>query len=274
LTSDSLSGFNTSPDALSSVMATTIHQTKDGSSTLYSETFEQFYHNPNGAASESLIVFFETSGLIDYLQSAASVTILEVGFGTGLNFILLLDILKKHNINIPVEFWTIEAFPVHPDTALQFDFKDHLHHSEFNDLLPTFFSDLKPGLNAITPLEELNVQLNIFYGAFEDFSSEKLQADFIFHDPFSPEVNEELWTKETFRKLAGFSKQHVLLATYCAASKARGAMCAAEWKVAKAQGALGKREMTLASLSEEKLSSFKRVNESRLADRYNSGDFD
>ena len=261
-------------DALSLNMTSKIHTTKDGSSTLYSSEFEQFYHNPNGAASESLYVFFETSGLISHLQLAESVIILEIGFGTGLNFILLLNLLKKHNLNIPVEFWSVEAFPVDDEKAKQFNFTDHLDYPELNNLLPEIFSDLEPGLNTFQPLEDLNAQLNLFYGKFEDFSPEELKADFIFHDPFSPEVNGELWTKETFEKLAGFSKPDVVLATYCAASKARGAMSAANWKVARTQGALGKREMTLASLSEEKLADFKRVNESRLAERYNTGDFD
>ncbi|MAL17348.1 MAG: hypothetical protein CL670_16115 [Balneola sp.] len=255
-------------------MSTSIHKTKDGSSTLYSDTFEQFYHNPNGAATESLYVFFEKSGLINYLKTADSLTILEIGFGTGLNFLLLLDILKQHNIQIPVEFWTIEAFPVDAETAEEFDFRDHLVHPDLNDLLPSFFSDLNPGLNTIKPSEELNVTLNIYFGKFEDFTVETLRADFIFHDPFSPEVNEELWTDKTFKKLAQLSSPGSVLATYCAASKARGAMCAADWKVARTRGALGKREMTIASLSEEKLTDFKRVNESRLAKRYMTGDFD
>jgi tRNA U34 5-methylaminomethyl-2-thiouridine-forming methyltransferase MnmC len=157
---------------------------------------------------------------------------------------------------------------------MQFDFRDHLVHPGLNDLLPSFFSDLNPGLNTIKPLKDLNVTLNVYFGKFEDFTAETLRADFIFHDPFSPEVNEELWTDNIFKALAQFSSPEVVLATYCAASKARGAMCAANWKVARAQGALGKREMTIASLSEEKLTDFKRVNEDRLAERYITGDFD
>ncbi|MCP9292381.1 MULTISPECIES: tRNA (5-methylaminomethyl-2-thiouridine)(34)-methyltransferase MnmD [Gracilimonas] len=255
-------------------MTPKVHQTKDGSSTLYSDSFEQFYHNPNGAASESLHVFFETPGLLSYLDTADSLTILEIGFGTGLNFLLLLDILKQKELNIPVEFWSVEAFPVDRSTSSEFNFKEHLKHPELNDLLPGIFDGLKPGLNKLHPLPGLSATLNLFYGKFEDFSPENVQADFIFHDPFSPEVNEELWTGHTFERLASYSKKEAVLATYCAASKARGAMCAAGWKVARSQGALGKREMTVASLTPEPLTAFKRVNEERLAERYNTGDFD
>lgn len=254
-------------------MSPEIHQTKDGSSTLHSSDFGQFYHNPNGAASESIHVFFETSGLNRFLDSATSLSILEVGFGTGLNFLLLLDILKKRKLDIPVTFYSIEAFPIEAETARSIDFSGHLETPELNDLLPDIFSNLTPGMNVLKPVEELKTELHLFIGKFEDFAPENLQVDFIFHDPFSPEVNEELWTAETFQKLAGWSKPEAVLATYCAASKARGALCASGWKVARAQGALGKREMTIASLSAEKLSSFKRVNEERLAERYKTGDF-
>lgn len=255
-------------------MSTKIHQTKDGSSTLYSDQFSQYYHNPNGAATESLYVFFETSGLINFLQDATSLTVLEVGFGTGLNFLLLADIIKAQQINIPVRFYSIEAYPVDEETAKGFDFSDHINHKELDQILPEVFKKLEPGMNTFEPIDDLDIELNLFCGTFEDFNPIELRADFIFHDPFSPEVNEELWTLDTFSKLRSYSNPEAVLATYCAASKARGAMCAAEWFVAKAQGALGKREMTIAALSEEKLSSFKRVNEKRLAQRYNTGDFD
>lgn len=250
-----------------------IHSTKDGSSTLYSEQFRQFYHNPNGAATESLHVFFEKPGLNEYLKTAPSLTILEIGFGTGLNFLLLLDILKQRGSKIPVKYYSIEAFPVNADTAAEFDFSGHIKHQELNAVLPDIFKDLQPGINHKTPVGEVDAELNLFIGKFEAFNPDKLQVDFIFHDPFSPEVNEELWTDETFSKLRNFSKPTTVLATYCAASKARGAMCASNWYVARAAGALGKREMTLASLSKEKLIHFKRVNEERLKNRYLDNDF-
>ncbi len=254
-------------------MSPTVHQTKDGSSTLYSEDFEQFYHNPNGAVSESLQVFFKTSGLTRVLKTAKHLTILEVGFGTGLNFLLLLDMLKRENVKSSVTFYSIEAFPIDVKTAIDIDFSEHIEDPEIAQLLPDIFLNLSPGMNIIKPLEKVDAELYLFVGKFEDFEPKNLQVDFIFHDPFSPEVNDELWTDVTFEKLAQWSKPEVVLSTYCAASKARGAMCASGWKVARSPGALGKREMTVASLSENKLQNFKRVNEKRLAERYHKGDF-
>ncbi|MFP8487656.1 tRNA (5-methylaminomethyl-2-thiouridine)(34)-methyltransferase MnmD [Gracilimonas sp. Q87] len=255
-------------------MSERILTTKDGSTTLYSEKFDQYYHNPNGAASESIYVFFEQSGLFESLNNTDSLTILEIGFGTGLNFLLLADHLKKNNIDTQVKFYSIEAFPIDKQTASNINFKDHISDPEIKNSLPVIFDSLKPGMNLIKPFDNLNIELNLFYGFFDDFIEADISADFIFHDAFSPEVNEELWTVTTFEKLAKLSHKETMLTTYCAASGARAAMSTAGWYLAKTRGALGKREMTVASQAEEKLRNFKRLNESRLIERYKKGDFD
>lgn len=255
-------------------MSLHIYTTKDGSSTLFSDKFDQYYHNPNGAVSESLFVFFEQSGLFKSLDTADSLTVLEVGFGTGLNFLLLTDHLKQNNIKASIDYYSIEAFPINKETAAGINFTDHISDPEITNALPQIFDSFRPGMNTLKPFEYPDINLHLFNGFFEDFNPSELSADFIFHDAFSPEVNAELWTDEVFSKLAGYSHKYTVLTTYCAASKARAAMCVAGWYVAKTRGALGKREMTVASRSEEKLSNFKRLNENRLAERYLSGNFD
>lgn len=255
-------------------MSNHIHTTKDGSSTLYSEQFDQYYHNPNGAASESLYVFFEQSGLLSVLETANSLIILEIGFGTGLNFLLLADHLLKNKIDTKIDFYSIEAYPIDKQTASEISFEEHLEEQKIKEVLPDIFDSLKPGMNTLKPFQDIDITLHLFYGKFEDFSQKKFVADFIFHDAFSPEVNSELWTDSAFKKLADYSHENTIMTTYCAASKARAAMCVADWLVAKTRGALGKREMTIASRSAENLRAFKRLNESRLAERYRKGDFD
>jgi len=250
------------------------HITKDGSSTLYSNTYNQYYHNPNGSVSESKHVFFETPKIPDALQQKDHITIFETGFGTGLNFLLLLDYYLSGNCTSKVDFYSVEAFPVSADQAKEFNFASFSDFRELDPVLSNVFSELKEGMNVIKPLDDIEVTLNLFIGKFEDFKPVEIQADFFFHDAFSPEVNQELWTTETFRRLYSIASKEAVLVTYCAASKARAAMAVAGWKLAKTQGALGKREMTVASLSEEKLSEFKRVNEKRLIERFRNGDFD
>lgn len=245
--------------------------TKDGSHTLFSHRFNQYYHNPNGAVAESKHNFFEVNGLYKALDSQSKLTILEIGFGTGLNLLLLLDALASLHSKMKIRYYTIEAYPVDADTAASFNFGEYISKPELVREVSGIFKQLKKGFNTF----EINpqVQVTVFYGLFEDLPLRDLKANFIFHDAFSPEVNEELWTGQTFKRLKALSAPDVILTTYSAASKAKGAMAWAGWKVAKAPGALGKREMTIAALNAEKLKDFDRIDEERLAKRYERGDF-
>lgn len=280
------------PIALSSKMTINpnIESTRDGTTTLYSEQFGQTYHNRAGAVTESRHVFFETPGIPRLLADQKNLSILEIGFGTGLNLVLLLDYLNKTKSKSNILFRSIEAFPIDPQTASKFDFGSELEYLGYPSLLENIFSGLSVGLNRIEVNEQ--VVLELFVGDFEEagkiFKNKadtsdtpppakrtrgtplkgRVSFNFIFHDPFSPDANPEGWTSELFKTIATVSADDAILTTYCAATKARAAMAAAGWYIARAPGAPGKREMTVASLSEGKLEGLKRVNEKRLVVRF------
>lgn len=246
-------------------------KTRDGSHTIYSPQFDQHYHNPNGAVAESRYVFFEQTGLLEELDRSDSLTILEVGFGTGLNLMLLLDYYLDLDASTTVDYYSVEAFPVTPETAAGFNFGQHLSHPESLESVTDIFSHLSEGMNHFHLFN--NISVHLFYGLFKDFNPDNVSAHYIFHDAFSPDVNGELWTGSFFRKIKYHSADNVILSTYCAASKARGAMAWAGWKVGRDRGALGKREMSLAALNPDRLGELKRINEKRLARRYEEHDF-
>ena len=252
------------------------HLSKDGSSTLYSEQFQQFYHNPNGAVSESKHVFFDVPGLTERISSPSttSLSILETGFGTGLNFLLFLDQYLSNKCTYPVNFFTVEGFPISGDLAKKLNFAAFLSNEKMADFLPSVFQSLEFGINTFSNVLGTNVHLHVFKGLFDELTSIPKPADFIFHDAFSPEVNPELWTVDTFNKLSVFGNEKTILSTYCAASKARAALAKAGWLIAKAPGALGKREMTVASLDPSNIQAFDRINERRLIERFDNDEFE
>lgn len=245
--------------------------TRDGSHTVYSSRFDQHYHNPNGAVAESRYVFFEQAGLIGTLKEKGEITILEVGFGTGLNLMLLADYYRNSGSKSHINYFTVEGFPLDSKTVQEFNYAKHLKHPEIIPHVTAIFHNLSKGMNHFSLNN--NISVSLFHGMFDDFHPENINADYIFHDAFSPDTNPDLWTAEVFKKLRSFSSDDVILSTYCAASKARGAMASSGWKVARAQGTLGKREMTLSALNPNQLADLKRVNEERLAKRYEEGDF-
>ncbi len=252
-----------------------VQPTKDGSTTLYSSRFNQHYHNPNRAVAESRHVFFDTPRLPDAINQKKALNIFETGFGTGLNLLLLIQYLKQQKNTPEVMFYSVEAFPVEAAMARRFDFGDNPELNQSKELLHRIFETLKPGLNQIQISEQLTLKL--YSGFFDElFDSETISGkfDFYFHDPFSPKANPELWMPEVFKKLASVAHQNAVLSTYCAATVARAAMAVAGWNLARAHGALGKREMTVASLNPEQLEPFKRINEKRLIERFDRGDFE
>lgn len=251
---------------------TVIKKTGDGSDTLISEAFDQPYHSLSGAVAESRYVYFERSGLADAIGEHRDITIFEVGFGTGMNLILLLDYLKKFNSQTHVTFISVEAYPINADTVSAINFGDGIDTSDYSSILRNVFSNLNKGWNTIEISDQ--VTLLIFIGTFDEMVFKKpVSINFVLHDPFSPESNPDGWTPELFKKIADHSADDTMLTTYSAASSARAAMAVAGWYIARAPGALGKREMTVASKNPEKLSNLKRVNENRLIERFEQGDF-
>jgi tRNA U34 5-methylaminomethyl-2-thiouridine-forming methyltransferase MnmC len=243
-----------------------IEECRDGSHTVYSETYNQFYHNPNGAVAESIHVFFETSGLLDVLRSGKPVNVLEIGFGTGLNALLLADFKLVLGSTSPVLFQSVEAFPISVEVAGSLNYARYLNNPELGSHLVPICSQLQQESVQYNILPDMKIR--VFRGAVEDADFGDEAYNIVFHDPFSPEVNAELWSNEMFVRLRSCCSNDAVLVTYCAATKARGAMAVGGWLVARAPGALGKREMTIAALDAEKLGSFLRLNERRLIERF------
>jgi tRNA U34 5-methylaminomethyl-2-thiouridine-forming methyltransferase MnmC len=197
--------------------------------------------------------------------------ILEVGFGSGFNLLLLMDYCLHLKAAPQIHYHSIEAYPISAQTAAGMNYDEHIDHPELAQKLPAIFSQLTSGMNTF-PISD-NINISLFYGLFDVYEPGDITFDFIFHDAFSPEANPLLWSASVFEKLLARSNPRTLLTTYCAASKARGAMASAGCNIARAPGAPGKREMTVASPSEQPLAHLKRLNEKRLARRYEEGDF-
>ena len=63
-----------------------VQPTADGIDTLFSANYGQTYHSTNGALIEAEFVFLRGTGLDARLTAGLTSRVLEVGFGTGLNF--------------------------------------------------------------------------------------------------------------------------------------------------------------------------------------------
>ena len=114
--------------------------TGDGSHSLLNTALDETYHSRHGALQESIYVFI-SKGLEHWLRQtgSTSASILEIGFGTGLNALLTAQYSRDHSVKI--EYSTLEAFPVEENIWTQLNYTDSpeskdlfkkLHEAEWN----------------------------------------------------------------------------------------------------------------------------------------------
>lgn len=211
--------------------------TKDGSTTLYCKRFNATYHSKFGAVEESKHVFIN-QGLLPVITSGISdISILEIGFGTGLNSLLTYFETKNKNINI--NFHAVEFFPISLSTAkeLNFGLFDSDTSAIFEKMHALEFGILKK-LSSCFSLIKYNEQIESF--------SKNINVDIIYFDAFSPREQPELWTENVFKNMYNMLKVGGRLVTYCAQGQMKRNLKSAGFKVTALPGYGNKREMTLA----------------------------
>lgn len=209
--------------------------TADGSSTIYNKVLDEHYHSIHGAKQESLHVFIKM-GLLYFSQSnplKREYSILELGFGTGLNCILSLI----HNLSseIKIFYSTIEPYILNFKTIKNLNFN-------LNDDDLIFFEKIHQ-LNWEIQHE---IHHNFFLKKFNtDFNSFKTNClyDIIYFDAFAPRKQPHLWTVEVFEKIYNLTKKNGVLVTYCAKGQVRRDLEIVGFKVERVVGPPGKREM-------------------------------
>jgi tRNA U34 5-methylaminomethyl-2-thiouridine-forming methyltransferase MnmC len=102
---------------LSAHMESRIITTRDGSRSVFSDRFQQHYHNIAGALTESRNVFFDNIGLTRALSEHRDITLVEVGFGTGLHVALLECMRKRTGSRSQVHYYSVEKFPLAGDVV-------------------------------------------------------------------------------------------------------------------------------------------------------------
>lgn len=213
-------------------MSSHLQLTDDGSHTLFVPEIDECYHSTHGAIQESRHIFIEAA-----LKQCVKdqISILEVGFGTGLNAFLAL--VEAERSGKDIHYLTLEKFPVPVSTALllnypeQIDAKmkslfDALHCCNWNEVV-----DVTPYFH----LEKIKCD-------FTQFNHNR-RYDVIFFDAFSPEKQPEMWTEKQFEQIYLQANPGAILTTYCAKGVVRRAMKSAGFEVERLPGPPGKREI-------------------------------
>lgn len=208
--------------------------TKDGSNTLYSKVFAETYHSKNGAISESEHVFIQSGLAYIHLQQM-HVSILEIGFGTGLNAILSYLYAQKKECNI--SYTAIEPFPINMDCVKELNFSSILT----NDEQRLVFEQMHQS-QAGESLQYDNFSFVRYQEKLSSFITEKTFS-LVYYDAFSPNTQPEMWTNDVFEHLHSMMQTGAVLVTYCAKGAVKRILKSLGFSLHRLPGANGKREM-------------------------------
>ncbi len=210
-----------------------IIKTRDGSSTIHIKDWDECYHSRFGAIQEAQHVFIK-NGLS--LFENRSVSILEIGFGTGLN--AFITFLESQKLNQKIDYIGVEAYPILAQEVKLLNYVSELKAETQRSIFEKMHEcnwDEKIALRVDFNLTKRNQ----FFAAIDDFE----KFDLIYFDAFGYDVQPELWSAEIFEKMYNSLKKNSVLVTYAARSVIKRSMYDAGFIVEKLPGAPGKREM-------------------------------
>lgn len=212
--------------------------TKDGLKTIYLPEWIESYHSIHGAYQEAMYVFID-KGLNACAEDALS--ILEIGFGTGLNAILTL--MEGQQKQLKIDYTSIEAYPISSEEMKALDYCSYPEISEFREY---YLKMQECNWEQSVPITSLFSLLKI-QDKLATFKIEKESFDLIYFDAFGPRVQPEMWTLEVFQKMHQLLKKGGILVTYCAKGQVRRDMQAIGFQVERLPGPPRKREMLRAT---------------------------
>lgn len=222
-----------------------------------SEDFDDVYFNTDSGIDESRYVFINPSKFQQrWPNHSGSFTLVETGFGTGLNFILTwlewIEFQKDHKpdqgleenqqVSNHLHYISIEKFPLDKEQLKRaLDLFPQLQ--PLSSQLINQYPVLVPGFHSLQ-FKDQNLSLTL---VFDDVSSALPQlngpVDAWFLDGFAPAKNPDMWTDSLYQSISQLSHNNTSLTTFTAAGDVRRGLSATGFKLNKVSGFGMKREM-------------------------------
>ncbi|NMH86506.1 tRNA (5-methylaminomethyl-2-thiouridine)(34)-methyltransferase MnmD [Flavivirga algicola] len=219
--------------------------TADGSSTIHLPDWDEQYHSKHGAIQEAYHVFIK-HGLHHFYNTVPissghkHISILEIGFGTGLNAFITL--IESEKLDVSINYFGVEGYPVSMGEIDQLNYPSELNIENKKGIFKE--------LHKISWEETHKLSRNFSIEKQNRFFSEikeKEAYNIIYFDAFGARVQPELWTESIFSKMYDALQIEGVLVTYSAKGSVRRAMEAVGFKVERLPGPPGKREMLRAT---------------------------
>ena len=235
--------------------------TNDGSRTLESVAFGQAYGSQHGAAAEARHVFLEGAGVQARLTSGLETQVLEVGLGTGLNFLLTADAALQAGAALTYRAFEWRLPPA--GMLAELTYGTLLKSPGLWDAWLAWAREVEETMpsGGVTAVSLAGVQLEVAWGdAWPDHRPSPGAADLlargpvdaVYHDAFSPQANPALWEEAFLHALASALRPGGRLATYSVAGRVRRALQDCGLATMKAPGPTGGKAEMLQAVKPER----------------------
>jgi len=214
---------------------TELKLTADGSHTLYVADLDEHYHSHFGALTESRHIFIN-AGLATI--DSSHVSILEVGFGTGLNALLTALFAEEHLLH--VSYTSLEKYPLEQSVI------DTLNYGSLTG---------QGGPEVFEAIHEARWGVGTKINDW--FTLKKIESDLtrddpagifdlIYFDAFGPDKQPEMWGEEVMQRITAVTRPGTVLVTYSAKGNLKRMLKNLGFEVNLLPGPPGKRVMTRA----------------------------
>ena len=214
----------------------------DSSGTPFSPEFADVYHSASGAG-QSRHVFLCGNDLPARWARMRLFTVVETGFGVGLNFMATWTAWKEDRERCDrLHYVAIEKHPF----TLQSLVSLHGRYPEFAIPSATLCAAWPPAVPGMHRLhfDGGRVSLTVCFGDARDVVPElALDADAFYLDGFAPDRNPDMWSPGLMKALSRLAAPGATIATYSTARAVRDALAAAGFTTERRAGFGGKREM-------------------------------
>lgn len=204
--------------------------------------FGDVYFSAEDGLAETRAVFLEGSGLPGAWTGRRRFVVGELGFGTGLNVLALLDLWRRTRTEgARLSAFSIEAFPMSAKEARR-ALSRWPELAQVAEPLLSRWPARTPGFHRID-LPEFGATLDLaIMEAAEALTAWSGRADAWFLDGFSPASNPAMWRDEVLGLVAARSAPGARAATFTVAGHVRRGLEARGFTVAKRPGFGRKRE--------------------------------
>ena len=216
-----------------------------------SQRFGDIYYSLQDGLAESRAVFFDGCGWPDAWRGRRAFTLLELGFGTGLNVAAALKLwAETREAGAHLTIFSVEGFLMTRDEAAR-ALAAWPELAPYAEALLAQWPKARRGF-ARFDFPQWGASLTL---ALMDVRAALAQwdgrADALFLDGFSPALNPDMWAEDVMRALAGHANPGARLATFTVAGAVRRGLAAAGFAPRKMPGFGRKRERLEASFAGE-----------------------